>query len=63
MQRVFHLIYIIGVWGRMALRSVKEKTVEKKGAMKHEDAKLPHIICPIDHPSIGQLIHLFLHLF
>ena len=47
----------------MALRSVKEKTVKKKGAMKHEDAKLPHIICPIDHPSIGQLIHLFLHLF
>ena len=63
MQRVFHLIYIIGVWGRMALRSVKEKTVKKKGSMKHEDAKLPHIICPIDHPSIGQLIHLFLHLF
>ena len=31
--------------------------------MTHEDAKLPHIICSINHPSDGPLIHLFLHLF
>lgn len=48
----------------MALRSVKETTVKKKkDYMTHEDAKLPHIICSINHPSDGPLIHLFLHLF